>query len=353
MNNSVSVSRMLIRFSMVCFWLGIFLLFLLFPQFVQRFYKQKSITVLTWPTLIDAQKLGEFEKQTGIKVYLRYFENNEELFAKMKETKGYGYDLIMPSDYTVQLMINEGLLKKIDKTKLNFLHNLYPHLINNYYDPHNEYCVPFFWGIYGIAFDKDHFKIPPNPSWALVFDEHIAQKHTCMIDDARELILIAARYVYGKQESLSTEQLEYIKQLLMKQKNWIEMYTEERSNFQLASKASSVAVIFSAIVSRIMRQFDYIDFIIPQEGSFLVVDSFAMPITSDKDDLVYQFLNYVYQSEVLSAYINKYGYFAPIKNVPIQGRIPFPTEEQFKKINFFRNILTKKQISDLWIALKA
>jgi spermidine/putrescine-binding protein len=338
---------------MICFWLGIFLLFLICPQFIQYFYKQKSITVLTWPTLIDAQKLGEFEQQTGIKVYLRYFENNEELFAKIKATKGYGYDLIMPSDYIVQLMINEGLLKKIDKTKLTFFQNLYPHLVGNYYDPANEYSVPFFWSIYGIAYDKTHFKIPPEPSWALVFDSHKAQEHTCMIDDARELILIAAQYLYGKATSLSNAQLKEIKQLLIEQRAWVEMYSEERSNFQLASKASPVAVIFSAIVSRIMRHFDDIEFMIPQEGSFLVVDSFAMPKTSDKDDLVYQFLNYVYKPEVLAAYIKKYGYFSPIKNIPVQGRLPLPNEEQFKKIDFFRNILTKKQISDLWIDLKA
>jgi spermidine/putrescine transport system substrate-binding protein len=343
------------RFFIVIAWISLFFLFLWLPQFSQKFSFSKSITVLAWPTLIDTQKLAEFEQKSGIKVYVRYFESNEELYAKMKETKGAGYDLIMPSDYMINQMAQEGLLKKINTSKLHFLSDLYPHLVGNYFDPHNEYSVPFFWSIYGIAIDKDHFKneMPPK-SWKLVFDPAVAQPHTSMIDDAREAILIAAKYLYGSPSSLSPEQLRKVSELLQQQKQWIEVYTEDRANYLLASKACPVAVILGAVVSRIMKEFKNIAFIIPEEGTFMVIDSFAMPITSDKDELVYEFLNYMYRSEVISYYIQKFGYFSPIKSVSnAQSVIEMPSEEQLKNTEFFKNIISKKEISDIWIQLKA
>lgn len=355
MAHQIHLRTFIIRCAMVVFWIAAIILFLLVPHILESFSHKKSITVLAWPALIDTHYLKAFEKESGIKVNVRYFENNEELLAKMKETKGRGYDLIMPSDYMVDLMVQQGLLKKIDKSRLPFFNDLYPHLVGNYYDPENQYSMPFFWSIYGIAVNSEHFGGElPQASWKLVFDPRFAQPHTCMIDDARELILIAGQYLFGKQDSFNQMQIEQIKQLLVEQKKWVELYTEERANFLLMSKMSPVAVILSAIVARIARNVKRIKFLVPEEGSFMVIDSFAMPIATDKDDLVYQFLNYIYKKEVLKNYIAKYGYFAPIKSIEHTNLgIEMPSAEQFKKIDFFRNILTNQQISDIWIALKA
>lgn len=354
MNEKARSTKLLVRLLILFFWLSVIGLFLLLPNITQRFSSQKSITVLTWPTLIDAQYLDAFEKETGIKVYLRYFESNQELYAKIKESSGKGYDLIMPTDYMVDAMIKEDLLKPIDTSRLEFFGQLYDHLKGNYYDLNNAYSVPYFWSMYGIAIDKDHFKNGlPRPSWGLIFDPKLAQKHTCMIDDAREVILMAAYYLYGPVQSLNDKQLAAIKKLLIEQKQWIEVYTEERANFLLASKVSPVAVMLGAIVARIMRTHSNIDFLIPQEGSFLLIDSFAMPKTTNKQELVYKFLNYIYKKEVLTYYIQKYGYFSPLKNLQVESALPMPTQEQFAKSMFFKNILSSKQLSDIWIALKS
>ena len=357
MNIKNTASLFGIRALIVGFWLCAILLFLLIPAIVSEVAEKKSITVLAWPTLIDADQLKKFEEETGIKVHLRYFENNEELYAKVKERGGSGYDLIMPSDYLLEELIKQDLVKKLDRTKINFFDQLYPHLVGKYFDERNEYSVPFFWSIYGLAINKEHFGAhQPIPSWALVFDPKLAQQHTCMIDDARELIMIAAQYLYGRQAELTEAQFDEIRALLMQQKKWIEMYTEERSTYMLASKASPVAVVFSAIIARSMRTSPHIDFLIPQEGSFMVIDSFVMPKQTNKDAYVYQFLNYMYRVDILKEGIKKYGFFSPINSPELEAAnstIPLPTAEQFRKIEFFKNILPKKEVSDIWIALKA
>lgn len=337
-------------------WFTAIIFFLFIPSFVGRFYQEKSITILTWPAFLDAQYLQRFEKESGIKVYLRYVESNEELYVKLKETKGEGYDLIMPSDYMIELLRQEEILKKIDKAKLLFIKELYPHLWNNYYDPQNEYALPYFWSMYGLAYNKDYFKDgEPEPSWALIFDKRIAPKHLCMIDGTKELVQIAAQYLYGKQiKPLDKEQIAAIKALLVDQKKLVELYTEDRANFLLASNTSPLAVSIGAVSARIMRDFKNIRFIIPQEGSFLNIDAFVIPKKTEKDELIYTFLNYLYKEEVLKHHMTKYGFFSPIKGIEVlDNPVPLPTPEQIKKADFFKNILSRSQLSDIWIAIKS
>lgn len=233
-NKNSSWAKITICSLIFCFWLFMILVFVWTPHLISSFYKQKSITVLTWPTLLDAQFIESFEKETGIKVNIRYFDNNEELFVKMKNNKGDGYDLIMPSDYMVDVMIKENLLKKLDTTKLEFFDQFHPHLVGNFYDVNNNYSVPYFWSIYGIAYNKEHFPDKkPMPSWSSIFDGNHMESSMCMIDKGRDLMLIAAQYLYGRTENLNEHQLQEIEKLLIKQKKFVGAYcSEDRAQLQ-------------------------------------------------------------------------------------------------------------------------
>jgi spermidine/putrescine transport system substrate-binding protein len=355
MTNSKQLSMVKIT-AIVFFWLFTIVGFLSIPSFVEKFYPQKSITILTWPAFLDAQYLQKFEQETGIKVHLRYVESNEELYVKLKETKGEGYDLIMPSEYMVQMLKQEHILKKIDTSKLTFMHMLYPHLLNNYYDPTNEYAIPFFWSMYGIAYNKEYFNGDiPDPSWALIFDPRVSPGRICMIDGMRELVQIGAQYLFGSADAPFTrDQLEQVQQLLVDQKKLVELYTEDRANFLLASKTSPLAVSIGAVVARIMRTFKNIAFVIPKEGSFLNVDAFVIPRNTQKDDLIYTFLNYLYREDVLKHHIAKYAYFSPVRGIEVDNMpVPMPSQEQIKKASFFKNNISREDLSALWVAVKA
>jgi spermidine/putrescine transport system substrate-binding protein len=110
----------IIRTSIVLFWMIIIFLVYQLPNYVSPFAEQKTLYIATWPLLLDAQKLVEFEQKTGIKLKITYFESSEELLSKVQATEGAGYDIIFPSDYTVASFIKQGLLQKLDKSKLNF-----------------------------------------------------------------------------------------------------------------------------------------------------------------------------------------------------------------------------------------
>ena len=114
-----------------------------------------KLVVYNWAEYIPDGILADFEKETGIKVEYSTYENNEVMYSKLKIQKGKGYDIVVPSTYLVSKMRDEGLLQKVDKTKLNNFKNLMPDLLNKPYDPNNDYSVPYLWGSTGIGVNSE------------------------------------------------------------------------------------------------------------------------------------------------------------------------------------------------------
>ncbi len=345
----------IIRCGIIGFWLSMIFLFLFSPLIMHVFTQPKSLNLFIWPMILDPRVLAEFEQETGIKVYLNYYESNEELYSKLKATKGQGYDLIVPTDYTVERLIQDGLLKKIDKTKLDFFGRIKPDLVGHYFDPANDYSLPYYVSVFGFGINKNYFNGGlEHATWGLVFDEQQVPARICMIDSAREAILLAAHYLYGTIDTLhDPDHLQEVGALLSKQKKWVEVYTSARVEELLASSSSPLAVGTSPDVWKAAREYSHIGFVVPEDGSFITIDSFVMPKTTTKDALIYQLLNFLYRPGVLAQNSRNYGFCPPVNDVVGGEGIFCPTPEQFKKFSFFRNVLTKQQMQDLWISVKS
>lgn len=354
---SVNFTSMFVRSGMVILLVSVVMLFLYSPQITPFFYEKKTINILAWPTEIDGEFLNAFEESTGIKVYINYFESNEELFVKLRATRGKGYDLIMASDYGADLMIKEGLLQKIEKDRFLRWSDLYGTLLGNYFDQFNSYTIPYLWDIYGLGVDKTFFGgTSPEPTWGLVFDKNFIKSSVGMLEDRREVILIAAQYLFGSIEALADKEArDKLIHLLRAQKEWVEIYTDMRATHLLASGLVPVVLTISSDVARVMKSRDLIEFILPKEGSFAIIDSFAIPVATKKQDYVYQFLNYLYQPDILQKYADKYGILMASKKVSYESDTYFPytipTEQLFSKLGFFRNVVIGDLLNRLWIAV--
>jgi len=106
-----------------------------------------------------------------------------------------------------------------------------------------------------------------------------------------------------------------------------------------------------------MRRFDYIEFIVPKEGAFAVIDSFAITAASKKDDLVYPFINYLFRHDIVKKYVDKFDFFPAVK-IEVEyderfARLTKPTKELFENINFFKNVVSKEVLNDVLITLKS
>lgn len=347
------------KVGIVCFWLLVIFAFLYAGQFASLFTQKKSINVLVWGQVLDKEFLYDFEKDTGIHVNMSYFENNEELFVKLQSSSNHDYDLIMPSDWAVQLMIQQGLIKKLDHGKIHIWDNLYPALRNLYFDPHNAYSLPYYWTLFGPAVDTRYWQDKRIPAtWGIIFDKRIMPPRICVMEDMRELICIAALYLFGRYDQLSTQEIEQVKELLLHQKQHVEIYTDSRPEYILASGSVQVSVSWFGDFLKMMRQFDYIDFVIPQEGIFAAIDSFVIPATSKKDDLIYPFINYLFSKDIVKKYVDKFDFFSAVKVDVAYDDDRFvgltePTPELFAHVNFFKNVVSKEVLNDVLISLKS
>jgi spermidine/putrescine transport system substrate-binding protein len=355
------IRKLFIRSGIILFWIGLIAFGLYWPKWQIIRYEENSINVFAWGDILDPAVISDFQKETGIKVNLSYYSSNEELIVKLKATGGEGYDLIIPSDYAVNVLIQEDLLKEIDKSKLNFWNEIAPNLTGHFFDPDNRYSIPFEWELFGFGIDKDYFADKPmTPSWKMIFDPEVVKYKITMKNDPIEAIEFASFYLFGPVTSINQEQAEQVKAVLKRQKPWVEAYADFRGDYFLATKNCAVVIASSSYIWRTMRMFDFVGFVVPEEGSFITIENLCIPKPSNKDDLTYRFINYLYTPESVASHYETYGFFpAALKADDIAhidkqaSEILRDSEKNFSKYHFCQNILPQDEIRDIWVDVKS
>jgi len=351
-----------IRCGIVVFWTFVLALLLLVPRL--HFFERNSITVFTWSGVFSQAMIDEFEQETGIKVYIKYYVSNEELLVKLRATQGAGYDLVIPSDYAVKKLIYEKVLKKLDKQKINFLPSLNPLLMGHFFDPQNEYAIPFEWEIYVIGFTeafKSLQKNMPEHLWDLIFKpSHFGSGYRIvMVNDAVEAISMATRYLYGSMTSLNETQQNAVQNLLISQRPWIEAYSSVRSDYYLGTNNVMVAMAQNAEIWRAVRDYKNIEYIVPRD-TFITIEHCAIPAGSTKDDLVYLFLNFIYSKKSMQHHYDVFQYCPAridiVNSLPATQRqkdIIVSSKKAFKHYYFMQDVLSEQKKHDVWISVKA
>ena len=349
-----------VRSIIVVFWFAMIVLFLFFPALKNYYFIQgKSINIVAWVDMVDSKRISDFEKETGIKVNITYYENYQELLAKMRVASAGDYDLIMLTEYAMNYIDVSKVLKPIDKSRLAFWKDIDGRFLNHSFDPDNKYTIPFYWDIYGLGVDRRY--LPKNQKefgWDLIFDKEKSIKPVVMISEAVESMSVAAFYIFGKSNDLTKPQLYKIKDLLIEQKEWVEAYTELRADYYLISKSAPIVLCQSAYINRALKTSDQFKFIIPKEGSFLVIDSLVIPKSSNKDNDTYKFINFLYEEGVVRSVMEENAYMTVLK--PVLDTVDLSylgenilKEESFKKLHFFGDLGSKELVDKLWIEIKS
>lgn len=360
MNNSRK-QRFFLRTIIVFFYLTIILFFLFLPRLQDYFFQNNTLNIYSFSEFISFESIKEFEKKYNIKVNIKNFESNEELLTKFKITKGEGYDLITPSDYMVQLLQQEGLLHKLDHSKLPVIKELDERLLNKYYDPGNHYSLPLLWVTYGIVFKKNIFKkIPETIGLDLLFKDPKNSYKTCMIDDFIEAMFFTSLYLFGNVHSFDDASLEKIKQRLIMQKKWLTMYLSQDIRYYLFSEIFTMAITTSANMRRILEERDDFDFKIPLEGSLYAIENFVIPADCKKIDLVYTFLNFILEKKMAELNSSRFGYnpsnklaYQSIDEKFLHNVNFFPDEKTFARLHLTHNNTPLKKLEEIWLEIKS
>ena len=352
------LSKLLITVSFV----GVLSFVLYAPKLYDYFVRpENEISVYTFMDVISTEIFHEFEEKTGIRVRISYVENNEELLAKFKISKGKGYDLITPSDFIVRHLKNQNLLQEIDHSKLSNLDHLDKRLFGHYFDKQNKYSIPVAWATYGIGFNKKY--VSKITSWDSAFHQDLdivkhwgAPYKICMPDDIDEAAAISSMYLFGKVGEFTQKKLKQIERLLKKQKKQVERYTISSLKYFLYSDVVPLVITFSAVMKMIMEETDQFDFVIPKEGSIVTIENVAIPAASKNADLVHKLIDFILSKKMQIQSFDVNGYNP--SNTQCYGEIDkkfrkhpafFPSDKKFSKLNIVRDV---KQFEKLWLKVK-
>lgn len=337
---------------------------LLFSKHLEKSPQQqeKTLTIFTWSSVFSNSFIKEFEKETGIKVVLDYYSSNEELLMKLKKTGSNGYDLIIPSDYAVPMLKKEGLLQEIDRSKLNFYHDINPLLLGHEYDPDNSYSIPLQWDICGFGINTDVFSDYRTKTftWDHLFNPSVIDYKIAMTNDPIEAFVIGSHYLFGKKTELSDQEAECVKQLLQQQKKHVEAYAVPRSDYILGSKNASLAVSLSAYILRSQGYFPFMKFVVPEKSTSISIENVCIPKATTKNSSIYAFINFIYKKENIAQSCNDFGVFPAIQTA--EDLLKYKTEYQeiISKINepgyelfFCKHLMSEEKLRALWVQIKS
>lgn len=274
----------------------------------------ETIYLYNWVEYIDPEVKDQFQEECGVEVVETNFDSNETLLATV-QAGGADYDIIVPSDYMVQIMIEEGMLMELDFNVITNISNMDDLNVNQYFDPEQKFTVPYFWGTSGFAVDTN-VVTDYEDSWSMMFDPTSPYcGKISMLDDQRETIGAALMYLGYPLNSTDPAQLEEAKNLLIEQSKCIKAYDSQTNDDLIISGETVLGHIWTgdAILAGLPDYGgrDGIVYVIPQEGCVIWQDNMAIPVSAPNAYTAMVFINYLNYPEVAAQNVEFVGYGTP------------------------------------------
>ncbi len=305
-----------------------------------------ELHLFIWANYIDPEVYRLFEREFGVRVIEENFDSNETLRSKL-QAGVTGYDIIVPSDYTVEALIRQGLLAELDLSKIPNAQNISPRFRNLYYDPKNRYSIPYLWGTTGIGYNAQKMETPPT-SWADLFEPSRLERYknrVSMLDDPREAIGAALKYLGYSVNSTDPHALAAAKNLLLTQKPYLARYDSETYDDFLLTGDLVIAHGWSGEFAKARLENPDLRYLIPHEGGVIWADNLAIPKNSQRVELAHKFLDFLLRPEISARIVNFVRY--PSTNEAARAHILpeiandpaiYPPEGIIEKLEWIRDI---------------
>lgn len=325
-------------------------------------YEGQTLRIYSPGEYIGENVIPDFEEMTGARVVLELFDSNEQMYIKV--ANGEAYDILIPSDYMIERLIQEELLQKVDKSQLLNMDFINEEVMNLNYDPGNEYSVPYFWGSVGIVYDstkvseeeleQEGYNIFLNPKY---------KGDIYLYDSERDSFMMALKALGYSMNTESQEELE-------EAFKWFEtcvttmdpeIVTDEIID-NMAQGRKALGIVYSGDAAYVMSENENMGYYEPKEGTNIWCDAMVIPSNAENVELAHEFMNYMCDYE--AAYDNSdfVGYTSPNEEVMeelygeggtyegINAYIPRSDYERDESFVF--NERTRKIISNLWSKVK-
>lgn len=273
-----------------------------------------EIYVYNWGEYIDPDVIDMFEEETGIKVIYEEFETNESMYPIV--AKGArDYDVICPSDYMIEKMIQNDLLLEIDFTNIPNIENIgeaYLEVAKGY-DPENKFSVPYCWGTVGILYNKTMVDEPVN-SWSILFDEKYSG-NIIMQASVRDAYCVALSYLGYSINTLDEAELQEATDLLIDQKPLVYSYEIDGVRDLMIDESAALAVIYSGEALFTQQYNEDLEYVVPDEGSNMWLDAWVIPKNCKNEEGAEAWINFLCRPDIALKNFEYITYSSPVTQV--------------------------------------
>lgn len=297
----------------------------------------EKLYVYNWTEYIPNSLLEKFTKETGIEVIYSTFESNEEMYAKLKLTHGKGYDLVFPSSYYVGKMAKEGMLAKIDRSKLKNFANVSKALMGKPFDPDNKFSLPYVYGLTGIGINVSN--IDPNgiTSWADLWKPEFKGK-ILLMNDAREVFHIALLLNGHSPNTTNKAEIKAAYERLQKLMPNVLVFNSDSPDTPYLQGEVDIGMQWTGSAYRAKSENPDIQFIFPKEGAIVWMDNYAIPKNAKNKDAAHKFIDFLLRPESAKEVIEIMGFSMPNEKVKtlldeslVNDPLLFPPLEEIEK----------------------
>ncbi len=257
--------------------------------------------VYNWGEYIDPDVLTMFTEETGIEVVYDEYETNEIMYPKI-EAGAVNYDLVCPSDYMINKMIDNDLLQEIDFSNIPNRKNIGDEYwsLSEGFDPGNRYSVPYVWGTVGILYNKTMVSDKVD-SWGILLNEKYKDE-ILMQDSVRDAFMVAERYLGYSMNTVDEDELQEAKELLQHQKSLVQAYVVDQVRDKMIGNEAAIGVIYSGEAIYTQRENPDLEYVIPKEGTNLWIDSWVIPKNAKHKENAEKFIDFLCRPDI--AYLN-------------------------------------------------
>lgn len=257
----------------------------------------EQVIIYNWGEYIDPEVLDMFEEETGIQVIYEEFETNEIMYPKI-QSGAIAYDLVCPSDYMIQKMIQNDLLQPLNFDNIPNAKNIGQvyYEKSRQFDPDNQYSIPYCWGTVGILYNTKMVEEPID-SWTVLWDTQY-KDNILMQDSVRDAFAVALKTLGYSLNSTSIHELTQAKDLLVQQKPLVQAYVIDQVRDKMIGSEAAIGVIYSGEAIYTQTENPDLAYVVPKEGSNMWIDSWVMPKNAPNKENAEKFLDFLCRPEI-------------------------------------------------------
>ena len=307
--------------------------------------------------------ISDFEKQYGVRVIVENFDSNEMMYTKLMA--GDRYDVIIPSDYMIERLMNEDFLQPLDKSMIPNMENMSDAVLGMSYDPDNTYSIPYFWGSVGLVYNHENVDpaVIESEGWEVLRNTDYAG-HIYIYDSERDSFMMAFKALGYSMNTEDPNEINDAYEWLLQMNNTMSpVYVTDEVIDGMMNGYKDIAVVYSGDASVVLDENEDMSFYMPSQGTNIWCDAMVIPQHAENPKLAHEFINYMLTYEAAFDNTETVGYTSPnaevfeemtsSEDLYADNAAYLPRSGYDKDEMFHDNQVLMRELSKLWIKVKA